>query len=81
MIAVLAVCAMLLPNPSDLQPAACVTNAPQAVEMPAYQVEQIIWYQYYGEWVRSGDNVEAESNVAKPDAATGNEAAQKTSAK
>lgn len=80
MIAVLAVCAVLLPNPSDLQPVARVTNAPQAVEMPAYQVEQIIWWNYYGEWATGGTTAEAEASAAKPEAAAGNEAVRKTSA-
>jgi hypothetical protein len=81
MIAIIAVCAVLLPNPPDLQPVERVTNAPQAVEMPAYQVEQIIWYQYYGEWAQGGNGAEAEANAAKPDATTGNEAFRKSSTK
>ena len=88
MIAILAVCAVLMPNPPDLQPAARAPHAARSVchtsedvNMPAYQVEQIIWWNYYGEWATGGSTAEAESSVTKQDAATGNEAAQKTSAK
>jgi len=88
MIAIIAVCAVLLPNPSDLQPVERVTNAPQivhqsseAVAMSDYQEAQIEWYQYYGEWATGGNAGEAEASAAKSDAATGNEAGRKTSSK
>lgn len=41
---------------------------PQAVEMPAYQVEQIIWYQYYGEWAPSPGDSTASQTATKSDA-------------
>jgi hypothetical protein len=42
---------------------------PQAVEMPAYQVEQIIWYQYYGEWAPSPGDTDDQKDAATKKAA------------
>ena len=76
MIAIVAVCAVLLQNPTDVE---STTQPSENVAMSAYEVEQIIWWNYYGEWARV--DAVAEPSTSKPDATSDNEAFRKSSTK
>jgi len=86
MIAIIAVCAVLLQNPTAVESTTSGTHdkqmtsqPPENVAMDGDEMDRLIWYLYYGEWL-SGGGVE-EPSTSKPDATTGNEAVRKTSAK